>query len=89
MSQTYMLQGWRGRLSIGVDVEDSERRMERGISETSSRSDEERDDPNRPFAAVLIKSPELWGWSAGNVQVVRLKCGSSGGVKEGGQNVHG
>jgi hypothetical protein len=72
-----------------VDVEDSERCMERGISKRSSRSDEERDGPNRPSAVVSIRSPELWGWSAGNVQVARLKHGSSGGVREGGLNVHG
>jgi hypothetical protein len=84
MSQTFRLRGWKGRLSIGVHVKDSERRMERGILERSNRSDEERDGLNRPSTAMLIKNPELWDRSARNVQAARLERGSGGGVGEGG-----
>lgn len=57
--------------------------------ERSSRSDEERDGPNRPSMAMSIRSPELWGWSARNVQVARLERKSGRGVGEGGKNMHG
>jgi hypothetical protein len=89
MSQTFRLRGWRGRSLTGVYVEDSDRRIERGISERSMRSDEEKDGLDRPSAALSIRSPELWDQIVGNVQPTRLERRSSGGVGDGGHNVPG